>query len=53
MGTKSWLREEITSAEVFRADYTTFRSGRFTRVDGVFICVKNSGKYGLTRISRW
>jgi hypothetical protein len=25
IGTKSWLRKEINNAEIFRADYTTFR----------------------------
>jgi len=25
MGTESWLSEENSNAEVFRADYTTFR----------------------------
>lgn len=40
IGTESWLREEISSAEVFRTDYTTFRRGRLTRLGGVFIYVK-------------
>jgi len=35
------LSEEISNAEVFRVDYTIFRRVRHTRVDGVFICVKN------------
>jgi hypothetical protein len=41
IGTESWLREEISNAEVFRDDYTTFRRNRNTRGGGVFICVKN------------
>ena len=39
--TESWLSEEISNAEIFRADYTTFRINRHTRGGGVFICVKN------------
>jgi hypothetical protein len=42
IGTKSWLKENISSAEVFRADFTTFRRDRSARGGGVFICVKNS-----------
>jgi hypothetical protein len=38
---ESWLREDISNAEVFRDDYTTLRRDRNTRVDGVFICVKD------------
>ena len=41
IGTESWLREEISNAEIFRADYTTFRRDRHARGGGVFICVKN------------
>jgi hypothetical protein len=41
VGTESWLREEISNAEVFRGDYTTFRRNRNTRGGEVFICVKN------------
>jgi hypothetical protein len=41
IGTESWLTEEIGNAEIFRADYTTFRRDRHTRGVGVFICVKN------------
>jgi len=40
IGTESWLREDIGNAELFRADYTTFRRDRQAR--GVFICVKNN-----------
>ena len=39
--TESWLSEEISKAEYFRADYTTFRRDRHFRDGGVFICVKN------------
>jgi hypothetical protein len=38
---ESWLREEISNAEVFRDDYTTFRRDRNTQGSEVFICVKN------------
>jgi hypothetical protein len=40
IGTESWLKEDIGSAEVFRADFTTFRRDRAARGGGVFICVK-------------
>jgi hypothetical protein len=40
IGTLSWLREEICNAEVFRADFTTFRRDRRACGWGVFICVK-------------
>ena len=39
---ESWLREDIGNAELFRADYTTFRRDRQARGGGVFICVKNN-----------
>jgi hypothetical protein len=42
IGTESWLRKDIGNAEVFRADFTTFRRDRSARGGGVFICVKNS-----------
>jgi hypothetical protein len=41
IGTESWLREEISNAEVFRSDFTTFRRDRRGRGGGVFVCVKN------------
>ena len=41
IGTKSWVSEEISNAEVFRADYTTFRRDKNIRVGEVFIWVKN------------
>jgi hypothetical protein len=40
IGTESWLRQEVSNAEVFRDDYTTFMRDRNTRGGGVFICVK-------------
>jgi hypothetical protein len=42
IGTESWLREEIANAEIFRADFTTFRRDRNARGGGVFIylCLK-------------
>jgi len=36
-GTKSWLSEEISTAKVFRADYTSFRRDRHTRSGRVFV----------------
>jgi hypothetical protein len=41
IGTESWLKEDISNAEVFRDDYTTFRRDRNTRGGGMFICVKD------------
>jgi hypothetical protein len=40
IGTDSGLIEEISNAEVFRDDYTAFRTDRKTRGGGVFICIK-------------
>jgi hypothetical protein len=41
IGTESWLKEDISNAEIFRADFTTFRRDRPACGGGVFICVKN------------
>ena len=41
IGTESWLKEDIKNAEVFRADFTTYRKDRTARCGGVFICVKS------------
>jgi hypothetical protein len=41
IGTESWLKEDSSNAEVFRADFTTFRRDRSARGGGVFICIKN------------
>jgi len=41
IGMASWLKQGIRNAEVFRANFTTFRSDRSARGGGVFICVKN------------
>jgi hypothetical protein len=41
IGMESWLKKDISKAEVFRADFTTFRRDRSTHVGGVVICVKN------------
>jgi hypothetical protein len=41
ISTELWLREEINNAEVFRDDYTTFRSEGGTGGGGVCSCVKN------------
>jgi hypothetical protein len=53
--TESRLLEEIGNAEIFRAEFTTFRRDRYVRGGGVFICVKNNiacRSYGLTTNSR-
>jgi hypothetical protein len=42
IGTESWLREEIGNTEIFRADFTTFKTDRHARGGGVFVCVKNT-----------
>jgi hypothetical protein len=34
IGTKSWLKEDMANAEVFRADFTTFRRDRSVRGGG-------------------
>jgi hypothetical protein len=41
IGTKAWIKEGISNAEVFRADFTTCRSDRSARGGGVFIYAKN------------
>jgi hypothetical protein len=41
IGTESRPKGDISNAEVFRADFTTFRRDRSARGGGVFICVKN------------
>lgn len=41
VGTESWLREEICTAEVFRTVFTTFRRDRRVVGGVVIICVKN------------
>ena len=41
IGTESWLKEDITNFEIFRADFTTFRRDKFARGGGIFIFVKN------------
>jgi hypothetical protein len=41
IGMESWLKEDISNAEIFTADFTTFRRDRSARGGGVFICVKN------------
>jgi len=38
---ESWLRVEICKAEVFRADFTTFRRDQCAHGRRVFICIKN------------
>ena len=40
-GTESWFKEDISNAEVFRDDFTTFIWTRSSRGGGVLICVKN------------
>jgi len=41
INTESWFSEEISSAQVVKADYTTFRRDKHTLGGGVLICVKN------------
>ena len=41
IGTESWLKGDINNAEVFRAEFTTFRRDRSAHDGGVVICVKN------------
>ena len=41
IGMESWLNGEMSNAEVFRGDYTTFTIDRHTRSGGVSVCVKN------------
>ena len=41
IGREPWLKEDISNAEVFRADFTTFSRDRFALGSGVFSCVKN------------
>jgi len=41
IGTESWLKGDINNAEVFRAEFTTFRRDRSAYDGGVSICVKN------------
>ena len=38
IGTESWLKEDISNAEVFKADFTTFRRGRSARGGGFYLC---------------
>jgi hypothetical protein len=51
IGTEFWFSEEISNAEVFRGDYTTFRRDRHTRGGGVIICVKKL--HYLSRTMGW
>jgi len=57
IGTESWLREDIGNAELFRADYTTFRRDRQARGGGggclsVLKIILPAQSYGLTMTSR-
>ena len=38
---ESWLKEDLGNADVFRADFTTFRRDRSACGGGIFIRVKN------------
>jgi len=40
-GTGSWIKEDICNAEVFIADFTTYRMDTSVRGGGVFICFTN------------
>ena len=41
ISTKSWLKEDLSSAEAFKADFTTFRRERSARGVWIFIRVKS------------
>jgi hypothetical protein len=41
IGMESWLKEDTSNAEIFRADFTTFRGDRSAHGWGVFIYLKN------------
>jgi hypothetical protein len=46
IGTESWLKEEISNAQVLRADFTTFGRDRSARGGGGgFICIINLVAY--------
>jgi hypothetical protein len=52
---ESWLKEDLSSAEVFRADFTSFRRDRSACGGAVSIYVKNSlpvRSYGWMMILR-
>jgi hypothetical protein len=40
MGMETWLKEDISNAEFFGADFATFRRDNSARGGGDFICVK-------------
>ena len=40
IGTESWLKDDIENAEVFRADYTTYRRDRSARGGGFSYALK-------------
>jgi hypothetical protein len=42
VGTETWLSEEGTSYQDFRANYTTFKRDGYARGDGVFILLKSN-----------
>jgi hypothetical protein len=55
IGTESWLSEEISSAEIFRDDYITFRRDRCSRgVECSFVLkvISIAGSCGPTRTLR-
>jgi hypothetical protein len=43
IGTESWLKEDIGNAEVFRADFTTFRRDRSLSVLKITLPVRSCG----------
>jgi len=59
IGTESWFREDIGNAELFRADYTTFRRDRQARSGwgggglSVLKIILPARSYGLTMTSRY
>ena len=56
IGTESYLRGDVENAEVFRADYTTFRRDRSVRGGGILYVLKiplQRQNYGLITIMRY
>ena len=49
IGTEPWLKENIGNAEVFRADFTTFRRDRSDPCEGgdFYLCSKFHCRYGV------
>jgi hypothetical protein len=50
IGMESWLKEDISSANVFRADFTTFRRSRCGRGEGTFVLKIPIVVYGVVNL---